>query len=123
MASGSLNKMGIDGLPFDVAGDADLSEMFTSFVNSVIVTSGVGSISQEKRVPEVSSVVLVLKPGDKSLLASIQDSGDAVSLSYTHRDGTRYAGLGTINIEANTTMQNRTTLTLLPVGVWTESLP
>jgi len=123
MASGSLNKLSIDGIPFDVAGDADLSEVFSRYTNSIVPTSGTDTISQEARAREVTGVVVVVKPGDKSLLASIADSGDVVSLSYTHRDGTRYAGQGNINIENNQTMQNRTSMSLLPVGEWTESLP
>lgn len=122
MAAGSPNKLAIDGLPFDIAGDSDLSEVFSRFTNTIVPSSGEDSISQEARAREVSGVVIILKKGDKQLLANIADSGDIVSLSYTVRDGSRYAGRGNINIENNQTMQNRTSITLLPVGEWTETL-
>lgn len=122
MASGTINSLSLNGLPFDVAADADFTEVFTEYVNTVIKTSGKGSISQEKRVPEVSGVVLIIKPGDKSLLKAMADSGEEVSMTYVNRAGNKYSGLGTFNVESNTTKENRTSLTLLPTGSWTESL-
>jgi len=122
MASGSAAGLSLDGLPFDVAGDADLNEVFTEFTNTVIPTSGKGSISQEKRVLEVSGVVVIIKPGDKALLKDLSESGKELSMSYKHRDGTKYSGMGTFEVENNTTMQNRTSLKLMPTGKWTESI-
>jgi hypothetical protein len=122
MASGSLNKLSLDGLPFDVAGDADLTEVFSKFTNSVIPHSGGGSIKQETRVREVGGVVIIVKPGDKKLLKDLAESGDEIPMSYINRAGDKYKGDGTFNIENNSTMDNRTSITLLPVGDWTESL-
>ena len=118
--SGSLSKLTLNGLPFDVANDADITEVFTKYTNTIVQTSGRSSISQESRVQEISGVVIIIRPGDKGLLKSLSESGREFNMSYAHRDGTVYRAKGTINIESNTTMQNRTTVTLLPTTEWTE---
>lgn len=120
--SGTISACSLKGLPFDVASDADFSEAITKFTNSVIRTSGKSSISQEARVPEVTGCVLILRPGDKKLLKDMVESGKEISLSYRHSDGTGYKAQGTINIDNNTTMQNRCTIALLPTTDWTELL-
>ena len=122
MPSGSTQSMKINGLPYDVAGDADLTEIFTKFTNSVIPHSGGGSIKQERRVQEVGGVVLIGKPGDKAILKGDSESGVKIPMSYRNAGGDKYKGDGTFNIENNATMDNRISISLLPVGDWTESL-
>jgi hypothetical protein len=122
MGSGSINKLSLDGIPFDVAGDADLTEVFSKFTNSVIPHSGGGSIKQETRVREVGGVVLIVKSGDKSILKGLAEAGNEIPMSYVNRAGDKYKGDGTFNIENNATMDNRCSITLLPTGDWTETL-
>jgi hypothetical protein len=120
--SGTIAKLTLAGLPFDVASDADFSEVIAKFTNTIVMTSGKGSISQEKRVPEVTGVVIILRKGDKALLKSIAEAGVEIPISYKHSDGASYKCVGIINIENNTTMQNRCSISLLPTDDWTELL-
>jgi hypothetical protein len=122
MPSGSINKLSLGGIPFDVAGDADFTEVFTKFVNSMIRTSGRSSAKQEARVPEVGGVVIIVKPGDKKILKDMANKAEIISISYVNRNGDKYKGTGIFNVESNTTMDNRTTVTLLPEDDWTETL-
>jgi len=123
MAAGTIASLSIEGIAFDVTSDADFGEVFSEFTNTMVATSGEGSLSQEKRIRQVDGVVLALQPGDKSILAEFADSGRKdLSMVYVNRNGDVYSGLGSFNIESNKTMKNQANITLLPVGKWTESL-
>lgn len=120
--AGSMKKLTINGISFDCVGDADWTEVFSNFTNSVMPTTGGGVIVQELRVREVSGVQISLQHGDRSLLKAIIEEGLIVEMSYQNRDGDRYSGRGTVNTDGRTTMKGIATLTLLPIGDWTEEL-
>ena len=120
--AGTMRKLTISGISFDCVSDADWTEMFAGFTNSILQTSGGGVVVQETRTREVSGVQISLQSGDMSLLKQIIESGQVVDMSYVNRDGDRYSGRGTVNTEGRTTMRGVATLTLLPIGDWTEEL-
>lgn len=121
-ATGTIAKFMIEGNSYSVAGDADFSEIITKFENSLIVTSGKSIIKQEKRSQDVSDVVLVTNGNDREQLRAFADSGDELSMSYTSRVGDVYRFTGTFNIDTNTTMESRTTLSVLPTEDRTPNL-
>jgi len=123
MTAGTINSLSLDGLPFDVAGDADFSVTLTEFENTMTATSGEGSLSQEKRIREVDGVDIVAKSGDDSLLAKMADSGRIdIDMTYVTRGGDTYQGLGSFNVDKKQTKKGIISIKLLPVGEWTESL-
>lgn len=122
MPSGSNQSLKINSVPYDVAGDADFSEVFSKFLNELVPHSGGASIKQTRRIQETTGVVLIGKPGDKSILKGDAESGVSIPMSYKNANGDKYTGNGTFNIENNTTMDNRISIALLPTGDWTESL-
>lgn len=119
---GTMAKLTISGISFDCVSDADWTENFSKFTNSILQTSRGGIIVQESKTPEVTGVQVSLQKGDRGLLKAIIDGGQVVEMSYRNRDGDRYSGRGTVNSDGRTTMNNVATLTLLPVGDWTEEL-
>jgi hypothetical protein len=120
--AGTMKKLTINGISFDCVSDADWTEVFAGFTNSILQTSGGGVVVQETRTREVSGVQISLQGGDRTLLKDMIEGGTILDISYTNRDGDRYSGRGTINTDGRTTMKNVATLTLLPIGDWTEEL-
>jgi hypothetical protein len=119
---GTMRKLTLDGVSFDCVSDADWTEVFAGFTNSILQTSKGGVVVQETRTREVSGVQISLQKGDRALLKSIIEVGKIIDMSYTNRDGDRYSGRGIVNTDGRTTMRNVATLTLLPIGDWTEEL-
>lgn len=119
---GTMGKLTIEGISFNCVADADWTEVFAGVVNSILNTSGGGVIVQETRVREVTGVQISLQKGERSLLTDLIEGGEELTISYRNRDGDRYSGSGTVNTDGRTTMKNVATLTLLPIGKWTEEL-
>lgn len=114
--AGTPKKLLINGIPFSLAFDVDIEEIFTLFENSVIPSVGQGMIKQELRVPSRNSIVLLTDGGEREILKAFSESGDTLNFSYTNRADDVYRAQGTINVESNTTSENRTTIQLLPLG-------
>ena len=119
---GTMSKLTLDGVSFDCVSDADWTEVFAGFTNSILQTSQGGVVVQETRTREVSGVQVSLQKGDRGQLKGIIENGKIINISYKNRDGDRYSGRGTVNTDGRTTMRNVATLTLLPIGDWTEEL-
>ena len=121
MAAGTMANLNLDGISYDVAADADFSEIFTKFKNTMEATSGDGFLSQEKQIQEVSGVVVITKSAsDKYNLKATAEKKDPIAMTYTNRQGESVMASGSIDIENNTTMKNRTSLKLLPIADWTQ---
>lgn len=113
--AGTLQKVLINGIPFSTPGDVDLAEVFTKYENSVIPSTGQGMIKQEARVPARNDLVLLTDGGEREILKAFAEAGETMTFSYTNRAGDIYRSQGTINIDANQTNENRTTIQLLPL--------
>lgn len=120
--AGTMRKLTLNGVSFDCVSDADWTEVFAGFTNTIMQTSRGGVIVQETRAREVTGVQVSLQRGDRTLLKNMIESGDVLDISYTNRDGDRYSGRGTVNTDGRTTMKGVATLSLLPIGDWTEDL-
>jgi hypothetical protein len=117
--AGSNRKLTIEGVSYEIAADANFSEMISSFENSMIPTSGSNMRKMIKRVNTVEGVVLVTDADERIALKSVADSIDDVKLSYTNAAGDTYKATGAIEVETNETEENRTNCILLPRGDWT----
>jgi hypothetical protein len=120
--AGSIRKLTIEGISFRVVGDADFEEIFTNYENSMIPTSGRAMRKMEKRIPAVSGVVLATNGAEKSTLKAFAEQLDDLKISYTNAVGDSRKCQGTIEVENATTMENRTTIQILPSGEWTDFL-
>jgi len=120
--AGSLRKLTVDGVSYNVAADANVSEIITQFENSMIPTSGAAMRKMMKRVPTRESVVLITDGADREALISVAEGLGDVPISYTNAAGDTYRCQGIIEIENNETEENRTTVQILPSGVWTAFL-
>jgi len=117
--AGSIRKFTIEGVSFDVAADANFSEIFTQWENSMVPTSGRAMRKMMKRIPSVEGVVLVTDKDQRLVLKDFAEGLDDLKITYKNAAGDSYRGEGTIEIENNETEENRTSCTIHPRGDWT----
>lgn len=119
-AAGSIRKLTIEGISFDVAADATFSEVFTIFENAMIPTSGAAMRKMTKRIPTVEGVVLITDADERLVLKDFAEGIDNVKITYQNAATDSYRCEGTIEIEGNETEENRTACTIQPAGDWTK---
>lgn len=110
--AGTLRKLLIDGLSFDVMADADITEVGSRFLNESLPTSGRNMRKMTKRPQTREGVVIACNPGEQTTLKNLADSRSVVPLSYTKADGSQARAPGWIEFESLTTMENRATVKL-----------
>lgn len=120
--SGTPNSLTIDGIAYRLAGDVNITEIFTAWENSLIPSSGRAMRKMMRRTPNREGVVLLTNAEERDNLKAQAESLTNLKLSYTNRAGDTYKCEGIIEIENNETEENRTTIRLLPVEDWTTFL-
>ena len=118
--AGSIRKFTIEGVSYDVAADANFSETFTAWENSMVATSGRAMRKMTKRILTVEGVVLMTDADQRLALKDFAESLDDLKITYTNAAGDSYRGEGTVEIENNETEENRTSCTIHPRGDWTK---
>lgn len=120
--SGTLRKVKIAGLTFNAAADSDVNELLGLYENSAVAHSSGNIQKKTKRAATRESVVLITTASERSLLEEISNRTDTYALVYIDAEGNEYQAQGFIQIEGNTTMENRTTCQLIPSTQWTTFL-
>jgi len=118
-ATGTLQSVVIDGVPYDVMSDTNISFLRSKFEKEATPTSGKPLIKMTKRNQNVESVDLACEPSELETLATKADGLAEVTLSFTLADGSVYRGTGHINFEGYESETGKVTLTLLPTSDWT----
>ena len=120
--SGSTRKCLLNGVPFRVAADANLSQIFTKFENDMIATSGDGMRKMMKRIQTLESLDLVTNALERDILKSYAESTDNIRVSITNAAGDVADCEGAIEIEKYESEENKTTIKVLPIGDWVVSI-
>ena len=121
--SGTPRKFSLDGIPFSLMADANLSEKPSGYENEAIATSGAGMIKKTKIIRTLESVTLGTDALEREVLANFADGTDTMTCSYVNAAGDKYTTPAcAINIESNETETNTTTLVVHPVEPWTVAL-
>lgn len=116
--SGSIRKLTLDGITFDVMSDANLSKTGSQFENDRIATSGKSFKKMTKRVTKVESVVIKLNVDEDEILEGLAERLEDFPMSYTTASGSVYRAVGSIEYESFETMENRGTVQLHPSTTW-----
>lgn len=120
--SGSIKKVTLNGVTFDVMGDANVSEVGSGVSNEMIPTSGRMVRKTTKRVQAREGVVLACNGSERELLKALSESSEDFPMSYETAGGDTYRATGVIEFESRETEENRATVTLLPRGEWSTFL-
>jgi hypothetical protein len=117
--SGSNRKFTVQGIPFNVAADANISETITAFENSMIASSGQGMRKMMKRIPVREGIVLLTNSAERELLIGFSEGVDDLQISYQNAAGDVFSCEGSLEIENNETEENRTSCQVQPRDGWT----
>jgi len=117
---GSLIGASVEGIPFRVAADANVTFIATKFENSKIPTSGKAMRKMVKRIPSMEGATLVCNPDELAALKSFAEDPEDIKFSVTFADGSVYKGEGTIEVENWESEEGRATVQFLPNDDWTK---
>lgn len=118
--SGSVRKLLLDGVEFDVTSDANFSEVGGAFEKEMLATSGENMLKTTRRSQTVEGVVLSVSDSDRVLLKNLSEQTDDFPMSYTLADGSSRRASGHIEFEARETEEGKATIKLLPRGEWSD---
>jgi len=115
--SGSIQSFWWNSVTYTVKATSDFSENPESELEG-IATSGKTLYKEEKQVPNVDSVELIVDGVEMQTLRG--DARDKViaSMGYKEEDGTVKNASGRLKIEPRTTMESTLTVTMIPQGLW-----
>lgn len=114
--SGSLRKVLIGGVSYDVASDVSAEFKPSRFEKENMATSGDNLTKYTLVSQDITGIDLVVPPLDKDVLQLVVDSTIAVPVSLTLADDSVFAGIAHVNAETWSTEELRQTISLLPVG-------
>ena len=116
---GTIRALRIDGVPYDVIFDTDITETQTKWLVEPISTSGRNMKKMTARAEAREGVVIACNPAEAAILKPLAESSrDNIPLSYTLADGSVYTCEGYFEFENRTTMENRATLKLFNRTEW-----
>lgn len=117
-ATGSIKKLVLDGVTYDVPGDTNISEMGGAFESEGIPTSGRTMIKMTRRAETRDGVVVGCNGAERELLQELSERTTPFTMAYTTAGGDIYRADGNINFENRETEESKATLQLIPVGKW-----
>lgn len=111
---GSIEKVTLDGITFDVMGDANASATKGKYENENIPTSGKNVQKKTARSQNVESLNLQCNADEAELVKSLSERRSAFPMSYETAAGDIFRATGGINTEGHTTEDGSLPVTLLP---------
>lgn len=95
MSAGSVRSVKIDGIPFNVAADANIS-LNPRVEKESIPHSGGNMVKETTVAANVEAVKLILSPSEYDLLTGLTDND--IPLSYEMADGSVLRSEGAVNL-------------------------
>jgi len=117
--AGTPKSVTIEGVPYDVLGDANISIMLNQWENESIPTSGLPIQKKSKRIATAESVVIGTSWEEKATLIELADSLDKIKFSIEFAGGDTIKGRGQINLDSDESEEMRTTVKFMPDEGWT----
>ncbi len=121
--AGTLRALQLDGNPFNMPADIDMSESVEQETEGM-PTTGDTMFKVLLKVPIREGVVVSCNDDDWSLLQGLarraKQQQPPFPCSYTNAAGSSYMGDSHINIESRQTAENKATITIIPRGLWAE---
>jgi hypothetical protein len=121
-ATGTLRKVTLDGVTFNVRSDTNINFKRTDFQKEGIATSGKTLIKMTKRIQDIESVDLGVTPDELEDLRVKADSLTEMPMSLELADGSIYRSTGHITFDAYESESGKVSLHLIPTGEWTPFL-
>ena len=119
---GTIGKLVIDGVSFDVMADAKASFKRAGFEIEGIATTGETLFKITKRVQTIEGVAIAGTPAKIESLQSKADSLADLTLSITFADGSTYKATGRIKFDTWESDTGEAVVDLIPKKTWTPFL-
>ena len=122
---GTIRKVVIDGVTYDVPADINITFNRSSFETEGTPTSGKTMIKKTRRVPTIESLTLMTTPAEMETLNDVAEGLTDVTFSVELADGTVYKSAGQINFENYESEEGKSTITFIPAktkDAWTPFL-
>jgi hypothetical protein len=116
--SGSIRKVVLDGIPFEVAADTNITEMGSAYENDGIPSSGGNMRKMTKRVETKEGIVLLVDAAEREILKELADRTTNFPMSRTNAAGDVERATGWIEYENHETEENRSTIKMFPEDKW-----
>lgn len=116
--SGTLLKVTLDGITFDVAADTNVTETGSGVENEGVPSSGRNMRKMTKRVQTREGITLLANGDERELLQSLSERRADFPMSYTTAAGDVYRAQGWIEFENRETEENRATIQMHPRNGW-----
>lgn len=115
---GTLRKVTLDGVTFDVMADTNISEVGSSIENEAVPTSGRNMRKMTRRAENRESVVIACNGAERELLRDLSERVGDYPMSYETAAGDVYRAVGWIEFENRETEENRATIQMHPTANW-----
>lgn len=119
---GSIRKVVIDGITFDIPLDADATFNYSLYTIEGQATSGGNMTKRTKRVQTVEGLVVACTAAEMVTLADKADSLADKTLSVELADGSVFKASGQVNFENYTSQDGKASIQLIPRKNWTPFL-
>lgn len=119
---GTIRKVVIDGVTYDVYADTNITFNYSKYTVEGMATTGDTLYKMTKRVQTIEGLGLATTPAQMNELAGKADSLADSTLSIELADGSVFKASGKINFESYESETGKTTVQLIPKGVWSEFL-
>lgn len=120
--TGTLRKVTLDGVTYDVFADSNISAIPSAFENTAVPTSGRNMRKMVKRSQSRSGLVLVANGAEQDVLKALAEGLSDFPMSYETAAGDVYRSAGWIEFETHETEENRAAVTLHPRQDWSAFL-
>lgn len=122
---GTIRKVVIDGVTYDVPADINITFNRSSFETEGTPSSGKTMIKKKRRVPTIENLVLLTTPEEMETLNGIAEGLPDVPFSVELADGSVYKSAGQLNYENYESEEGKSTFTFIPAktkDAWTPFL-
>lgn len=119
---GSIRRVVIDGITFDVYPDVDITFNKSKYTVEGMATSGRNMTKYTKRVQTIEGLVLATNPAEMVLISEKADSLADKTLSIELADGSVFKATGKVNFENYTSQDGKSNIQLIPKNDWTPFL-
>jgi hypothetical protein len=104
----------LDGIPFDVPGDINITINLSPFETEGVPSSGRTMFKMTMRNPMAEGVTLLTDPSEQEVLRGFAERLESFPMAITLADGSVVRTTGRINFENVETESNQSTIQLLP---------
>jgi len=119
--SGTPRKVTLDGVPYRVAGDANITLNLSPYETEGVPTSGQTMFKKTVRSPTAESIPIIANPVEQDTIRQLAERLDSYPMSLTLADNSVYTCVGQINFENVETEENRVSIMIIPdrsIGAW-----